>query len=89
MFARERVVVFCDGDFWHGRDLDARLAKLSAGHNAPYWTAKIRANVERDVRHNKQLEAAGWLVLRFWESDILLDVRAVAEAIADAVRSRR
>jgi DNA mismatch endonuclease (patch repair protein) len=89
VFARERVVVFCDGDFWHGRNLDARLAKLAAGHNAPYWTAKIRTNVERDARHTKQLEAAGWLVLRFWESDILRDVVAAAEVIADAVRARR
>ncbi|MDQ3300587.1 MAG: very short patch repair endonuclease, partial [Myxococcota bacterium] len=36
VFGRARVVVFCDGDFWHGRDLAARIAKLERGHNAPY-----------------------------------------------------
>ncbi len=89
VFPRERVAVFCDGDFWHGRDLEARLAKLAGGHNAPYWTEKIRANVERDARHTEQLEAAGWLVLRFWESDILRDAAAIAQAIAEAVGARR
>ncbi|WP_348652882.1 hypothetical protein [Polyangium sp. y55x31] len=30
VFTKHRVVVFCDGDFWHGRHLEARLAKLGA-----------------------------------------------------------
>src|SRR5262245_18005673 len=45
VFPRQKVVVFCDGDFWHGRDLDARLSRLARGHNAPYWVDKIRTNV--------------------------------------------
>ena len=36
VFPRERIAVFCDGDFWHGRELEARLKKLATGHNAPY-----------------------------------------------------
>ena len=51
--------MFCDGDFWHGRDLETRLARLASGHNAPYWVAKLRANVERDRRVTAQLELAG------------------------------
>jgi len=31
VFLRDRVVVFCDGDFWHGRDLERRIAKLRRG----------------------------------------------------------
>src|SRR5689334_1741250 len=41
VFAPQRLVVFCDGDFWHGRDLNARLARLARGHNAKYWVQKI------------------------------------------------
>jgi DNA mismatch endonuclease Vsr len=37
VFTRPRVVVFCDEDFWYGRDLSKRLAALAAGHNAAYW----------------------------------------------------
>lgn len=89
VFIRSRVVVFCDGDFWHGRHLKDRLAKLSKGHNAPYWVAKIRANVERDRRNNEMLARAGWLVLRYWETDILRDVSAIAAEIATQVALRR
>ena len=68
---RARVVVFCDGDFWHGKDWGKRRRKLQAGSNAAYWTKKIARNIERDRRINERLEADGWTVLRFWESEIL------------------
>ncbi len=88
VFARARVVVFCDGDFWHGRDLASRLQKLSRGHNAPYWMEKVRTNVARDARNQVALESDGWLVLRAWESDILRDATAVAAALAQQIRAR-
>jgi hypothetical protein len=36
VFRRARVVVFADGDFWHGRDLTSRLAKSSLRWGGPY-----------------------------------------------------
>jgi DNA mismatch endonuclease (patch repair protein) len=89
VFLRLQIAGFCDGDFWHGRDLKARLAKLQAGHNAPYWVAKIRGNVERDARHDAALRGAGWTVLRFWESDIMADPPCIATVIAQTVKARR
>jgi DNA mismatch endonuclease (patch repair protein) len=86
VFARQRVVVFCDGDFWHGRDLTRRLAALAAGHNATYWLAKVQGNVERDRRQTGALEASGWTVLRFWETDILCRTGYVADQIIAAVQ---
>ena len=85
LFYRARVVVFCDGDFWHGRHWSRRRKKLSAGHNAPYWIAKIRANMRRDRLHQRALEAAGWQVLRFWESDILGATESVGKEIVRAI----
>jgi DNA mismatch endonuclease (patch repair protein) len=89
VFSQARVVVFCDGDFWHGRNLEARLAKLAQGHNAPYWVAKIRTNVERDRRHDSSLTEAGWLVLRLWEADITKDPSAAADVVVTAVDRRQ
>jgi len=86
VFPRQRVVVFCDGDFWHGRDLAARVAKLRIGHNASYWVAKIKANVERDRKRTAELTANGWRVLRFWESDIARSPHGVAQKIAARLR---
>ena len=85
---RARVVVFCDGDFWHGRNLEDRVARLARGHNADYWVRKIRSNVDRDRRRTAELEALGWKVLRFWETDIKRDALKVARAIAEAVGDR-
>ena len=88
VFARARVVVFCDGDFWHGRDLENRIAKLGRGHNAPYWMAKIRANVERDRQNYRTLADQGWLVLRFWEKDIQRNATAIAATIESLIAAR-
>lgn len=89
VFHGPRVVVFCDGDYWHGRDLEKRLAKLAKGHNAAYWVTKIRSNVERDRRVTAALEAGGWMVLRYWETDIHKDAECIATEIAAHVRERR
>ena len=88
VFARAKVVVFCDGDFWHGRELEVRIGKLKAGHNALYWIAKIESNVARDRRRTNELESAGWTVLRFWESTIKADPDAVAKQVRRVVARR-
>lgn len=88
VFGRFGLVVFVDGDFWHGRDLEKRVERLARGSNSGYWVAKIGYNRERDARNNALLEAAGWRVLRLWETDVLkapLDaVHRVAMAVSDA-----
>lgn len=94
VFPRQRVVVFCDGDFWHGHGLDARVARLASGHNAPYWVAKIRRNVERDREVTARLKARGWRVIRVWEKEILREPDRIADMItavvleADGLRKR-
>lgn len=84
VFPGLRLAVFCDGDFWHGKDWEERRRKLARGSNPSYWIAKIERNRERDRETTRNLEAAGWTVLRFWESDILRDTTAVAEEILAA-----
>lgn len=89
VFTTYRVAVFCDGDFWHGRNWEARKQKLARGTNAQYWLAKIERNVQRDRYVNQQLRAAGWMVLRFWESDVKRDPIKAAKRILRAVANRR
>lgn len=88
VFRSARVAVFVDGDFWHGRNLVERLAKLERGHNAPYWIAKIKRNVERDVERTSALEAAGWRVMRFWEKDVAKNADEIAARILECVGQR-
>ena len=83
VFPRQRVIVFCDGDFWHGRNWRKDKRRLSAGPNAPYWVAKIQANINRDVRRSKELKQLGWRVVRVWDSDVRMNPdQAVCKIIA-------
>lgn len=88
VFPRARVVVFCDGDFWHGRDFAARRNRLRVGTNADYWIAKISRNRQRDREQAAELVRRGWTVLRFWESDIRPDAQAVARTVGRVVEQR-
>ena len=73
VFRTARVVVFCDGDFWHGRDWARLKRRLLRRHNASYWVAKIARNRKRDREVSRGLLKTGWHVVRIWESDILRD----------------
>ena len=85
MFPTERIVVFCDGDFWHGNAWRARRRKLAKGANADYWVAKIRANMVRDRKHTAALKSRGWKVLRYWESEIAANPERIARQVARTV----
>lgn len=86
VFLQPRIAIFCDGDFWHGRKLDERLARLASGHNPTYWVAKIRTNVTRDLANTEKLSASGWRVLRLWETDILRAPEEAAVRVIELVR---
>lgn len=70
VFRGPRVVIFCDGDFWHGCDWQRRRQKLARGSNSSYWLSKIERNMERDAANDLELIRLGWRVLRVWEGDI-------------------
>lgn len=88
VFPGARVIVFCDGDFWHGRNWKTLNPKLKQGTNASYWSAKIASNIERDARNTALLEEAGWHVIRLWETDIKNDPLSAAILIKKAIESR-
>jgi DNA mismatch endonuclease, patch repair protein len=89
VFPGAKVAVFVDGDFWHGRDWEARQGKLSRGNNPGYWVAKIQRNIERDQQNTRHLQELGWTVLRFWESEVHSDPGAVVQRVRDTLRERK
>lgn len=88
VFSRQRVCVFCDGDFWHGRRWAKQRAAVAGRANASYWLAKIETNRARDKRTNRALRARGWRVVRLWESDVLKDPIAAAARVALELQRR-
>jgi DNA mismatch endonuclease (patch repair protein) len=89
VFTRAKLAVFCDGNFWHGRNWRTLKKKLNKGTNADYWLAKIAANIKRDKRNSVLLKKAGWSVIRVWETDIKENPLATARLIKKAYRARQ
>jgi DNA mismatch endonuclease (patch repair protein) len=100
VLSRVRLVVFIDGDFWHGgqwrkRRLTALEDQFRNTPTRDYWLAKIRRNMQRDCAATAALMAADWKVLRFWETQVFtqldrcvdLTVRAARGEIAPDPRS--
>jgi DNA mismatch endonuclease (patch repair protein) len=77
------IAVFCDGDFWHGRDWATVKRKLKS--NREYWVEKIERNIRRDRETNNRLCSMGWTVVRFWGSDIRRDLPGCVEDIKDVI----
>ena len=87
VLTKYKIAIFCDSEFFHGKDWDALKSRLEKSNNSTYWLSKISRNRERDDEVNKQLLFEGWTVIRFWGSDIKHHtdecVKVIEEAIFD------
>ena len=84
-FGGARVAVFVDGCFWHGCSQCYRKPE----GNGEYWAEKKERNMARDIRVNNDLEAMGWLPVRFWEHELRGDgSRDAAEKVQLLVGQR-
>ncbi len=76
-----RIAIFCDGDFWHGYNVNrSRIHK-----NKNFWIDKIKRNMRRDDNVTKNLEAANWHVVRFWEHEINKDIKSCVRYIQEII----
>ena len=73
-----KVAVFVDGAFWHGHP-----SRHKPGRSGEYWDKKIEQNVVRDRRVDRELQEAGWAVLRIWDFEIRGDLPAATDRVAD------
>ena len=84
-----KIAIFCDGEFFHGKDWEVLKPRLERGNNSEYWIKKISRNMVRDDEINKRLLFEGWTVIRFWGNDIKKNidecVRVVEEVIFDYI----
>ena len=82
-----KIAIFCDSEFFHGKDWEVLKPRLEKSNNSDYWIHKISRNIERDDEVNKQLLFMGWTVIRFWGKDIKKNtdecVKVIEEAIFD------
>lgn len=79
VFISPRIAIFVDGCFWH-RCPEHGTAPTT---NSAWWEEKLTRNVERDRRHDQELQDAGWRVVHIWEHE---DPREAADRIETLVR---
>lgn len=68
VFKGLKITVFCDSEFWHGKDWDVRKNDFKS--NQKFWVPKIEQNIQRDKEVNEKLLKDGWKVTRFWGKEI-------------------
>lgn len=80
-----KVAIFCDSEFFHGKDWEILKPRLEKGHNPNYWVKKIERNRERDIEKDQALLALGWTVIHFWGKDILKKTDECIQTIKEAI----
>lgn len=87
VLTKYKIAIFCDSEFFHGKDWEILKPRLEKGKNPDYWVKKIERNIQRDEEKDQQLNFMGWTVIHFWGKDILKDteqcVRVIEETIFD------
>lgn len=87
VLTKYKIVIFCDGELFHGKNWEVLKPKLLKGNNPDFWVKKIERNMKRDDENDKRLLFLGWTVIHFWGNDILRNtdqcVKVIEEAIFD------
>lgn len=84
---RYGAVIFVHGCFWH-RHAACRFATTPVSREE-FWSAKFKANVERDQRNQEKLLELGWRVGTVWECALNRKAANPAERVARWITSRR
>ena len=87
VLTKYKIAIFCDGEFFHGKDWEVLKPRLEKSNNSEFWIKKISRNLERDDEINKKLLSMGWTVIRFWGNEIKKNtdecIRGIEETIFD------
>ena len=85
VITKYKIVIFCDGEFFHGKDWEVLKPRLEKSNNSKFWISKISRNRERDNEINKRLLFEGWTVIRFWGTDIKKHLEECIKVIEEAI----
>ena len=80
VFPSAKLIVFIDGDFWHGFRYPTWKRRLPQ-----FWRRKIERNRARDLRNFAALRRRGWRVVRVWEHQVKRDLAACVARIVDVL----
>ncbi len=85
VLTKYKIAIFCDSEFFHGKDWEVLKLRLDKSNNSEYWIKKISRNKERDDEINKKLLFLGWTVIRFWGNDIKKNLQECVSVIQETI----
>lgn len=85
VLTRYKLAIFCDSEFFHGKDWDFLKLRLEKGKNPDYWIKKIECNRARDWENDKKLLFLGYTVIHFWGTDILRHTDECMQVIEESI----
>lgn len=85
VFTKYKIAIFCDSEFFHGKDWSNLKDVLNKGKNPEFWIKKISSNISHDKEVTFQLKKMGWTVLRFWGKEIKKNTDECIKAIEETI----
>ena len=85
VLTKYKIVIFCDSEFFHGKNWESQKIRLAKGNNGTFWINKISKNIIHDEEINKKLWFMGWTVIRFWGEEIKKNTDECIKTIEEAI----
>ena len=85
VLTKYRIAIFCDSEFFHGKDWEILKLRLEKGKNPDFWIKKIERNRSRDCENDKKLLFLGYTVIHFWGQDIINHTDECLQAIEETI----
>lgn len=83
---RYKIAIFCDSEFWHGKDWAINKNRFKT--NIEFWQRKIESNIKRDLTVNNRLRDEGWIIVRFWGKEIMVNPIECVKKVSDEIEKR-
>lgn len=85
VLTRYKIAIFCDSEFFHGKNWEDQKLRLAKGNNGEFWINKISKNIVHDEDVNKKLWIMGWTVIRFWGEEIKKNTDECVKTIEEVI----
>ena len=85
VLTKYKIAIFCDSEFFHGKDWEILKLRLEKWKNTGFWIKKIERNRNRDYENDKKLLFLGYTVLHFWGQDISKHTDECLQAIEETI----
>ena len=85
VITKHKIAIFCDSEFFHGKDWEILKLRIEKGKNPDYWIRKLHRNRTRDWENDKKLLFLCFTVIHFWGQDIKKHTEECIKAIEEAI----